>query len=182
MENFVSIYQNAISSDDCKYIIDSINSSNLLQGTMSGTVKTEMKDSLVSPRYFTDLSPTSIIIGNALESCKDDYVKKHPQLNKIYKWEVDNSYNLQKYNPGQGFHHLHTENTDNYTANRILAWMFYLNTVTDGGGTYWDNYDLTMNAVKGRLVIWPAYFTHFHKGIVSKTETKYIATGWFQYS
>ena len=71
---------------------------------------------------------------------------------------------------------------DSFTANRILAWMFYLNTVTDGGGTYWDNYDLTMNAVKGRLVIWPAYFTHFHKGIVSKTETKYIATGWFQYS
>ena len=60
--------------------------------------------------------------------------------------------------------------------------MFYLNTVTDGGGTYWDNYNLLINAVKGRLVIWPAYFTHFHKGIVSKTETKYIATGWFQYS
>ena len=107
MENFVSIYQNAISSDDCKYIIDSINSSNLLQGTMGGTVNTEMKDSLVSPRYFTDLSPTSIIIGNALKSCKEDYIQKHPQLNKIYKWEVDNSYNLQKYNPGQGYHISH---------------------------------------------------------------------------
>ena len=79
MENFVSIYQNAISSDDCKYIIDSINSSNLLQGTMGGTVNTEMKDSLVSPRYFTDLSPISIIIGNALESCKEEYIKKHPE-------------------------------------------------------------------------------------------------------
>ena len=58
--------------------------------------------------------------------------------------------------------------------------MFYLNTVNDGG-TYFDNYDLTMNAVKGRCVIWPAFWTHMHKGVVSKTETKYIATGWISY-
>ena len=64
MENFVSIYQNAISSDDCKYIIDNINSSNLLQGTMAGTVvNTEMKDLLVSPRFFTDISLSLIHIS-----------------------------------------------------------------------------------------------------------------------
>ena len=62
-----------------------------------------------------------------------------------------------------------------------MAWMFYLNTVTDGGNTYFENYDLMMNAVEGRLLIWPAYWTHFHKGIVSHTETKYIATGWFNF-
>ena len=72
---------------------------------------------------------------------------------------------------------MHCENADPITSNRILAWMFYLNTVKDGG-TYFENYDLSMEAVEGRLVIWPAYWTHFHKGIVSKTETKYIATGW----
>ena len=38
-----------------------------------------------------------------------------------------------------------------------------------------------MNAVKGRCVIWPAFWTHMHKGVVSKTETKYIATGWISY-
>ena len=48
--------------------------------------------------------------------------------------------------------------------------------------TYFTDYDLTMDAVEGRCVIWPAFFTHTHRGIVSKTETKYIATGWFQYS
>ena len=48
--------------------------------------------------------------------------------------------------------------------------------------TYFTDYDFTTNAVEGRCVIWPAFFTHTHRGIVSKTETKYIATGWFQYS
>ena len=60
-----------------------------------------------------------------------------------------------------------------------MAWMIYLNTVTDEGGTYFDSYDKTLEAKEGRLVIWPAFFTHTHKGVVSKTQTKYIATGWF---
>jgi hypothetical protein len=57
--------------------------------------------------------------------------------------------------------------------------MYYLNTVKEGGGTYFSNFDLTINAVEGRLVLWPPYWTHMHKGVVSKTFEKYIATGWF---
>jgi hypothetical protein len=60
--------------------------------------------------------------------------------------------------------------------------MFYLNTVVDGGGTRFPSYDLTVNAEEGKLLIWPAYFTHIHHGVVSKTQTKYIATGWFTYA
>ena len=182
MENFVSIYQNAISSDDCKYIIDSINSTNLLPGTMGGIVNPEMKDSLVSPRYFTDLSPISIIIGNALESCKEEYIKKHPQLNRIHKWDVDDAYNLQKYNPGQGYHISHCENAGGLSLMRVLSWMIYLNTVNNGGTTSFDNYNIQTTAVEGSLLIWPAYWTHFHHGVVSLTETKYIATGWCSYT
>ena len=181
MENFVSIYQNAISSDDCKYIIDSINSTNLLPGTMGGIVNPEMKDSLVSPRYFTDLSPISIIIGNALESCKEKYIKKHPQLNRIHKWDVDDAYNLQKYNPGQGYHISHCENAGGSSLLRILSWMIYLNTVNDDGGTSFDNYNMQTSSIEGSLLIWPAFWTHFHHGIMSTTETKYIATGWCSY-
>ena len=151
MENFVSIYQNAISSDDCKYIIDSINSTNLLPGTMGGIVNPEMKDSLVSPRYFTDLSPISIIIGNALESCKEEYIKKHPQLNRIHKWDVDDAYNLQKYNPGQGYHISHCENAGGPSLMRVLSWMFYLNTVNDEGETSFDNYNMKTPAVEASL-------------------------------
>ena len=64
---------------------------------------------------------------------------------------------------------------------RVLAWTLYLNTVTEGGGTYYPEYDRTINAVEGRLCIFPAFWTHSHKGIVSDTQTKYIATGWYVY-
>ena len=182
MENFVSIYQNAISSDDCKIIIDDINYSRLLPGTMGGVVNPEMKDSLVSPRYFKDNSPASLIIGNSLESCKEDYVKQHPQLNKIHDWNVDDAYNLQKYNPGQGYHISHCENAGGLSLMRVLSWMIYLNTVNDEGETSFDNYNMKTSAVEGSLLIWPAYWTHFHHGIMSSTETKYIATGWCSYA
>ena len=46
--------------------------------------------------------------------------------------------------------------------------------------TYFENYDRITDAVEGRCVLWPPYWTHFHKGIVSNTQTKYIATGWFE--
>ena len=182
MESFVSIYKNAISSDDCKIIIDDINSSNLKQGTVSGVLNTEMKDLLVSPRNFTDQRPASMIIGNALYSYKEDYIKEHPQLNKIHKWDVDSLYNLQKYNPGQGYHISHCENMGGRSLIRVLAWMIYLNTVNDKGTTSFDNYNIQTTAVEGSLLIWPAYWTHFHHGVVSPTETKYIATGWCSYT
>ena len=63
----------------------------------------------------------------------------------------------------------------------VLAWTLYLNDVEDGGETYYTYYDLKVKSKEGRLVIFPAYWTHAHKGIVSKTETKYIATGWFSF-
>jgi len=59
--------------------------------------------------------------------------------------------------------------------------MIYLNTVSDGGGTKFTCYDETINAEEGRLVIWPASWTHTHHGCVSPTEHKYIATGWYSF-
>ena len=60
--------------------------------------------------------------------------------------------------------------------------MIYLNTVTDGGETRFPDYDLNINAVEGKLVIWPAGYTHVHHGLVSKTQTKYITTGWYTFT
>ena len=53
--------------------------------------------------------------------------------------------------------------------------------MTDGGGTYFSEYDKTIDAVEGTFTIFPAFWKHTHKGIVSNTETKYIATGWYSY-
>ena len=198
--NFIEVFDNALSSEDCKNIIDFMN----IEGILApGAVSDSSKSIVVDEKYKRSQEITmdlrgdvpehiqnwnsydlyddiNIVIGKSLFEGTNHYVRMNPQLNTIGKWQVVERYNLQKYNPGDGYYALHCESSNKLTCQRILAWMFYLNTVPDGG-TYFENYDLTMEAKEGRLVIWPAYWTHFHQGIVSKTETKYIATGWFHF-
>ena len=188
MKNFIEGYVNALTAEECKTIIDYMNEEvEFIPGkfkepnTGKDIIRKERKDSSDVIMNMNEDTEVNDILYNSLCKCIDDYKIKNPHLNQLLPWKWHPIYNLQKYNPGQGYHDLHCENMSPESSYRVAVWMFYLNTVNDDGGTYFDNYDLTMNAVEGRCVIWPAYWTHFHKGIVSKTETKYIATGWFNY-
>jgi len=201
MINFIEIFDNALTTEESKFIIDYMNQNRLLsEGLITVekgiAVDKKYKDSSDISLNFLNKEYTAqrdginadngagkvndIIFPNLIKGT-EKYIEIHHQVKRIHDWSFTSAYNLQKYNPGQGYHAKHCENCDLSTSNRVLAWMFYLNTVTDDGGTYFDNYDLIVNAKEGRLVIWPAYWTHLHKGIMSKTQTKYIATGWCEY-
>ena len=56
--------------------------------------------------------------------------------------------------------------------------MTYLNNVDKGGSTYFKHYDLEINPKQGATLIWPAEWTHAHKGNIIKEGSKYIITGW----
>ena len=56
--------------------------------------------------------------------------------------------------------------------------MFYLNNAKCG--TEFMEYP-TVQAKIGRLVIWPAFWTHVHKGVIPNKGIKYIITGWASY-
>ena len=86
---------------------------------------------------------------------------------------------IQHYKPGQGFKAWHTERA-NVTMNRSLVYMTYLNDVPDGGTQFYYQ-DMTVEAKKGKTLIWPADFTHIHKSQISYEHEKYITTGWFSY-
>ena len=187
MSNFIEVFDNALSTEECRYIINYMNTSDLMKpgfvkGPEGPCVDKRYKDSTEMGMDIRDKNPINDIIGISLHHQIEKYKELHPQLAELERWGVRETYNLQKYKPNQGYFGLHCENEGpNFGITRVLVWMFYLNTVTDDGGTYFDNYDLTMNAVEGRCVIWPAYWTHMHRGIVSKTESKYIVTGWFNF-
>ena len=87
--------------------------------------------------------------------------------------------NIQYYKPYQGFKKFHYERSNAANFDRHLAFMTYLNSVEDGGGTEFLYQRKTISAVKGKTVIFPADWTHAHRGVVSPTEEKYIITGWY---
>ncbi|WP_216900760.1 2OG-Fe(II) oxygenase [Synechococcus sp. CCY 9618] len=94
---------------------------------------------------------------------------------------VNPVFNLQRYAPGEGFHSWHCDwNTSEEATEpirRVLAWILYLNTVPEGGTEFhWQDHHV--EAVQGRLAVFPAGLSHLHRGRISQDHTKTIATGW----
>ena len=68
------------------------------------------------------------------------------------------------------------------SIHRIFAWMTYLNDVDDGGTTDFDYYKVKVKPKMGKTLIWPAEWTHAHRGTVLKGGKKYIITGWLHFT
>lgn len=187
--NFIGIYDNALSERQCvqliQYFEDYPNKtpggfySNSFQRLI---VNKEKKDSTDITLNFFNKSSTSVTIREALTKGTKQYREDYPACDIMSFWDVYSGYKIQKYLPGQGFHQVHCESGSKGLSNRVLVWMIYLNTITDGGETRFPAYDLNVKAEVGKLLIWPAGFTHIHHGLVSETQTKYIATGWYTFT
>ena len=185
--DFIEVYDNALTSYQCKEIIKWIENQDLIRGEYvgennQGVVNLKVKDSWDVPAQFSKKNFVDLLIKYALNKYTPLYRDTYPMVDGIESWNIEDNYNIQKYDPGGGFPFSHCENSGGVYIKRMMAWMIYLNTVTDKGGTYFCSYNKTIRAKEGRLVIWPAYFTHFHEGVVSKTQTKYIATGWYTFT
>ena len=120
------------------------------------------------------------IFDDVLHGCAKDYIKIYPSSLLLDGWKPSPIFKIQKYLPEEGYFIEHCENCGmRDSLYRVLAWMIYLNNVTEGGHTRFPNQNRKFQPRRGDLLIWPAHFTHTHHGIASKTQTKYIATGWF---
>lgn len=108
-----------------------------------------------------------------------EYKKIYPEVNNLQTFSINNFY-IQHYNKGGGFFKWHHERVNTNTQGRLFAFMTYLNTI-DEGGTAFLYQNITIQARKNLTLIWPAEWTHTHKGIVSEKEEKIIATGWFEW-
>ena len=115
------------------------------------------------------------IAFDALAAYKNNFNSLEPLLLYI------STFKLQKTPVGGGFHNWHTEREGGGSSqNRELAWMLYLNDVEEGGETEFLYQSKRVIPKAGRIVIWPAGFTHPHRGNPPLSGDKYIATGWFK--
>ena len=120
---------------------------------------------------------------NLLKDCFLDYRNQYPFLkHKFFSRTHIGNFNVQKYNPGDHFSHLHSERVSLDSLHRLFAWMTYLNNVDDSGTTNFEYYDIKVKPEIGKTLIWPAEWTHAHTGSILKSGTKYIITGWIQFA
>tara|TARA_R110001592_G_C12867499_1_gene723430 strand:+ start:1 stop:735 length:735 start_codon:yes stop_codon:yes gene_type:complete len=120
-----------------------------------------------------------------LHKCTRKYIQEYPRvIGERVTFDIKEATNIQYYPPGGGFKTYHCERSseEEPQSSRVLVFMTYLNTVTDEGGTHFIHQNKTVNAVKGKTVIWPCDWPWTHKGIISPTQEKYIVTGWYNFN
>jgi|TARA_B100000530_G_scaffold237920_1_gene154736 prolyl 4-hydroxylase len=183
--NFIGSWQ--IDSSLCDDIVTYFENNKLKQtqgGTSEGidlNIK-DRQDIAINPKDLKD--PKNKILRRYFQNlfdCYKDYNLQWPFLASIVNNLEIGSFNIGKYKPGQHFQKIHCERTSLNTLHRLFAFMTYLNDVDEGGSTYFTHYGLDIKPKKGLTLLWPAEWTHAHKGNVLKSGLKYIITGWLTF-
>ena len=122
-------------------------------------------------------SPLTARINQYLQSGVNDYCSQYNALKTtpLTSWACK----FQETPEGGGYHVYHYERGSWSETARELVWMIYLNEDFQGGETEFVYQKRRIEPTTGTLVIWPAGFTHTHKGNLVLSGTKYVVTGWY---
>jgi hypothetical protein len=179
---FIGIYENALSKDKCKNIIklfdgDLNNKVDNNGNTQFGKDKMERYD--YQKFYRSDNTSNSIVlkVNEILDECIQLYAKEFWIVKQLKATSLE--IKLQKTPPRGGYHVWHCEQMSE-DPKRVLAWTIYLNDIPEGEGEtefLWQG--LRVKPKAGTVSIFPAAFTHTHRGNPVYSCDKYIATGWY---
>jgi hypothetical protein len=90
----------------------------------------------------------------------------------------DIGYNLQRTLPGE-YYHWHVDAGPGEFSQRQLVAIWYLNDVAGPGGeTEFPLQGVSVRPEEGKLVLFPPFWTHVHRGVTLQQGVKYIATTW----
>jgi hypothetical protein len=191
LENFILEYNNFIENDFCQKTIEYY--CNMEKAGFVGK-RTFLEN---RKKHDIDNSYTSL---NSFNTIKLDYVQSISSffLEKFWK----NAYTLysEKYSVlstssehkiygikvqnikiGEGYHVWHYENASREVSSRLLAFILYLNDVEEGGETEFLYSPKRIRAQQGKLILFPAGFTHTHRGNPPISNEKYILNGWVEF-
>jgi len=110
-------------------------------------------------------------LGMAIREFRETY----PYFKGPFK---DSGYAIQRTNPGEHYH-WHIDGGSHDFMNRQLVAVWYLNDVAGPGGeTEFLFQDIRITPERGKLLLFPPFWTHEHRGVTLEKGVKYIATTW----
>ena len=188
-ENFIGIYENAFTKEYCDSVIMYFN-----DAEKAGLTSNRQQDENVSKLKKDDLklhahSATNLNYATPLIDAFSNtfwgeiypmYASNFAVL-KDFAQHNNYSFKVQKTGIGQGYHVWHSEIDSKHSGSRLLVWTLYLNDVEEGGETEFLYYPKRIKPKTGTLILWPAGFTHTHRGNPPLSNTKYIVTGWVEF-
>ena len=188
-KDFVGVYTNVFPDGYCNHIVTEFEK-NIGMGAganrkvFENASKHEKDDVYMNPlvQPFEDFDNKRVenIFFTGLQHCWDNYTQEYSILEtiKLSAFEMK----LQRTAPGGGYHVWHFESAALIQSERMVVYMLYLNTLEneEGGETEFLYQKRRVRPVENTLILWPAAFTHTHRGnLVIGDNYKYIATGWF---
>ena len=186
---FIGIYENVFPDGYCNHMITEMEGllatgAGTNRQSSEGVTKTVKQDEYVfinmkvhNPNPFNG-EQTQRIFWDGLQHCFDRYCNEYDILKDLPVRAT--ALKLQKTVPGGGYHVWHCEQGVEDGANRVAVYSLYLNTIEEAGETEFLYQKLRLPAKENTMVIWPAGFTHPHRGnAVYGDKSKYILTGWF---
>lgn len=90
---------------------------------------------------------------------------------KIKKYNVEAEHRFER----------HIDAFDKRTSVRTLGFLFYLNSVVDGGATEFPCLNHHVDAKEGRLLVLPPMWMYEHQGMPPISNNKYIVTSYLNY-
>jgi hypothetical protein len=91
---------------------------------------------------------------------------------------VNHMFKIHKVKKTEGFHQWHYEKPNPDVMDRVLVYMTYLEVPEKGGETEFLHQSLRVEPIVGRTLIWPAGFTHMHRGNSPLDGEKMYIDGW----
>ena len=192
-ENFVLQYDNLFSSAECQQLIDSYNRMDNAGLTVSRQRQDPNTSSLIKKDdqlYVSDIISGMELDISDMAPCRmfnekfwkivyPVYFEEYGVLQNHSRMTI-RSIKIQKTDIGGGYHIWHCEDGVPEQMRRVMTFILYLNDVDEGGETEFLYYPKRVKSKQGRLILWPAGYTHTHRGNPPISGTKYILTGWIE--
>lgn len=192
-EDFIGVWENIVPKPNCEDVIYKFNQmrDNCAQNPIDGQGQFSQgiagrKDYSYNlfhlDEYVSDpeneAERSLPVIHQFIASCLDEYIQQYSAIS--HKKFYSHHSKVQHTPEGGGYHVWHDELGEMVDyADRVLVWMLYLNEDFEGGETEFLFQKRRIKPSTGTVVIWPAYFTHYHKGNLVLKGDKYVITGWW---
>ena len=194
-ENFVRVIDDAMTHEQCAKLIDGFHAVHDHGGSWTrqkgeGAPKGIKDDTAIGAEelllhnIFKPLQEQMLLITNKhITAYIQDYETGMFGIELGENYPVSQAgIKIQMTKPSEGYHVWHCENAGGEVKARFLTWILYLNDIDEGGETELIHLSERITPKAGRLVIFPAGWTHAHRGNPPLSNTKYIATGWMEYT
>jgi hypothetical protein len=162
--DFIFTRDNVFNLQECKKLIK--------------TYKKNLKLHNIINYYYNDISIKEFKFLDRLSKLINIYIKTYPEINLTPSFWALDTLKFKLFKKGQSFKNYHSE-VGLPTPYRVLSLQIYL--TNHKCGTEFYRSKKIIESKIGRVCIFPAYFTHTHRGQIDLKKERSIITGYYSF-